>query len=83
MNQSQIILLTTNNWYLKKCSENPERRSIRDDIFFIYRNENSNIIKLILNELDVKTTYTYVLKLLFAADEIIRKPDQGEGVFFS
>ena len=68
---------------LKKSSKNPERLSIRDDIFFMYCNENSNIIKLILNELDVKTTYTYVLKLLFPAAEIIRKPDQGEGVFFS
>ena len=29
-----------------------------------YRNNNLNIIKLILNELGVKTNYTYVLKLL-------------------
>ena len=48
-----------------------------------YRNQNSNIIKLILNELGVKTNYTYVLKLPFAAAEIIRKLDQGEGAFFS
>ena len=48
-----------------------------------YRNQNSNIIKLILNELGVKTNYTYVLKMLFAAAEIIHKLDQGEGVFFS
>ena len=48
-----------------------------------YRNENSNIIKLILNELDVKTNCTYVLKSLFAAAEIMRKLDQGERVFFS
>ena len=38
---------------------------------------------MILNELAVKTYYTYVLKLLFAAAEIIRKLDQGEGLFFS
>ena len=31
----------------------------------------------------VKTNYTYVLKLLFSAAEIICKLDQGEGVFFS
>ena len=48
-----------------------------------YRNEISNTIKLILNELGVKTNYTYVLKLLFAAAEIIRKLDQDEGVLFS
>ena len=48
-----------------------------------YRNEISNIIKLILNELGVKTNYTYVLKLLCAAAEIIRKLDQDEGVVFS
>ena len=47
-----------------------------------YRNENSNIIKLILNELGVKTNYTYVFKLLFAALEIMRKLDQGEVFFF-
>ena len=38
---------------------------------------------MILNELDVKTNYTYILKLLFAAAEIIHKLDQGEGVLFS
>ena len=38
---------------------------------------------MILHELGVKTNNTYVLKLLFAAAEIIRKLDQGEGVFFS
>ena len=38
---------------------------------------------MILNELAVKTYYTYVLKLLFATAEIIRKLDQGEGLFFS
>ena len=48
-----------------------------------YRNEISNTIKLILNELGVKTNYTYVLKLLLAAAEIIRKLDQDEGVLFS
>ena len=31
----------------------------------------------------VKTNYTYILKLLFAAAEIICKLDQGEGVSFS
>ena len=40
-------------------------------------------MKLILNELGVKTNNTYVFKLLFAAAEIMRKLDQGEGVFFS
>ena len=40
-------------------------------------------MKLILNELGVKTNNTYVLKLLFAAAEIMHKLDQGEGVFFS
>ena len=63
-------------------------RSLRDYLYKLiysswYCNENSNIIKLILNELDVKTNYTYVLKLLFAAAEILRKLDQGERVFFS
>ena len=48
-----------------------------------YCNENSNIIKLILNKLGFKTNYTYVLKLLFAAAEIIRRLDQGKGIFFS
>ena len=48
-----------------------------------YRNGNLNIIKLILNELSVKTNYTYLLKSLFAAAEIIRRFDQGEGIFFS
>ena len=48
-----------------------------------YRDKSSNIIKLILNELGVKTNNIYVLKLLFAAAEIIRKLDQGEEVFFS
>ena len=48
-----------------------------------YRNQNSNIIKLILNELGIKSNYTYILKLLFAAAEIIGKLSQGEGVFFS
>ena len=40
-------------------------------------------MKLILNELGVKTNNTYVLKLLFAAAEIMRKLDQGKAVFFS
>ena len=40
-------------------------------------------MKLILNELAVKTNFTYLLKLLFAAAEIIHKLDQGEGLFFS
>ena len=48
-----------------------------------YHNQNSIIIKWILNEFGVKTNYTYVLKLLFATAEIIRKLDQGKGVFFS
>ena len=48
-----------------------------------YRDKNLNIIKLILNGLGVKTNNIYVLKLLFAAAEIIRKLDQGEEVFFS
>ena len=48
-----------------------------------YRNQNSIIIKWILNGFGVKTNYTYVLKLLFATAEIIRKLDEGEGVFFS
>ena len=41
-----------------------------------YHNENSNIIKLILNELGV-------VKFRFAAAEIIRRLDQGEGISFS
>ena len=43
-----------------------------------YRNENSNMNKLILNKLGAKTSYTYILKLLFAAAEIIRRLDQGK-----
>ena len=63
-------------------------RSLRDFLYepiysSWYRNENSNIIILILNELGVKTNYIYVMKLLFAAAEIISRLDQGEGVFFS
>ena len=46
-----------------------------------YRNENASIIKLILNELGVKINY--VLKLLFAAAEIICRFDQGKGILFS
>ena len=34
--------------------------------------------KLILNKLGAKTSYTYILKLLFAAAEIIRRLDQGK-----
>ena len=63
-------------------------RSLRDYLYKLiysswYCNENSNIIKLILNELDVKTNCAYAMKLLFAAAEIIHILDQGEGVFFS
>ena len=63
-------------------------RSLRDFLYEPiyssgYRNENSNIFELILNELGVKTNYTYVLRLLFAIAEIIRRLDQGEGIFFS
>ena len=63
-------------------------RALRDFLYEpIYSswccNENSNIIKLILNKLGVKTNFTYVLKLLFAAAEIIRRLDQGKGIFFS
>ena len=43
-----------------------------------YRNENSNIIKLVLNELGVKANYTYVLRFLYAAAEFIRRLVQGE-----
>ena len=49
----------------------------------LYSNENSNIIKLILNELGARNNYTYVLKLLFAAAEIICRLDQGKAIFFS
>ena len=52
-------------------------------LFFMVSNEDSNIIKLILNELGVKTNYIYVLNLLFAAAEIIRRLDGGNGIFFS
>ena len=31
----------------------------------------------------MKTNYTYVLKLLFAAIEVMRKFDQGKGFFLS
>ena len=63
-------------------------RSLRDFLYeppiysSWYSNENSNIIKLILNEL-VKTNYTYILKLPFAAAEIIRRLDHVERILFS
>ena len=33
-------------------------------------------------QLGFKTNYTYFLKLLFAAAEIMRRLDRGEGIFF-
>ena len=41
-----------------------------------YLPENPNLFKPILNDLCVKTNHTYVLKLLFAAAEIIHRLDE-------
>lgn len=41
-----------------------------------YLPENPNLFKPILNDLGVKTNHTYVLKLLFAAAEIIHRLDE-------
>ena len=73
-------------------NEQPVRKNILRSLkYFLYEpicsswhsNENSKKAKLILNELGARTNYTYVLKLVFAAAEIIRRIDQGEAIFFS
>ena len=38
---------------------------------------------MVLDELGVKTNYTYVLTFLFAAAEIIRRLNQGARIFLS